>query len=57
VHFTPNDLIFAYCSFLGEGKLILAGLSNLSAVSLTLVNNFSTVSWTSAINFWLFGYF
>ncbi len=28
VHFTPKDLSFAYFSFLGEGKLILAGLSN-----------------------------
>jgi hypothetical protein len=27
VHFTPKDCIFAYFSFLGEGKLILAGLS------------------------------
>ncbi len=28
VHFTPKDWSFAYFSFLGEGKLILAGLSN-----------------------------
>ncbi len=27
VHFTPKDWIFAYFSFLGVGKLILAGLS------------------------------
>ncbi len=27
VHFTTKDWIFAYFSFLGEGKLILAGLS------------------------------
>ncbi len=27
MHFTPKDWIFAYFSFLGEGKLKLAGLS------------------------------
>ncbi len=26
MHFTPKDWIFAYFSFSGEGKLILAGL-------------------------------
>jgi hypothetical protein len=55
---------FAYFSFLGVGKLILAGLSNcrcclknLSALSLTLSNNFSAVSLTPAINFRLLGFF
>ncbi len=66
MHFTPKDQIFAYFSFLGEGKLILAGLyslvsltppKNLSAVSLTPVNSFSAVSLTPAINFRPFGYF
>jgi hypothetical protein len=58
VHFTPKDWSFAYFSFLGGGKLILARLSkNLSAVSLTPVNDFSAVSLTPAINFWLLGYF
>ncbi len=67
MQFTPKDWSFAYFSFLGVGRLILAGLSNrrcrwhrppknLSAVSLTPVNNFSAVSLTPAINFRLFGF-
>ena len=27
MHFTPKDWIFAYFSFIGEGKIILAELS------------------------------
>jgi hypothetical protein len=65
VHFTPKDWIFAYFSFLGVGKLILAGLyirrcrwhRRTSAVSLTPVNSFSAVSLTPAINFRPSGYF
>ncbi len=42
MQFTPKDWIFAYFSFLGEDKLILAGLSY-SPVSLTPPKNLSAV--------------
>ncbi len=44
-----------FCSFFifRYGKLIL----DLSAVSLTLLDSFLVLSFTSAINLWLFGYF
>ncbi len=62
---TPKDFIFAYFSFLGVGKLILARLSirgchrhhRKLAVSLTPVNCFLVVSLAPTINFRLFGYF
>ncbi len=57
--FTLVNLIFAYFSISGVGKLIFAALSylNLSAVSLTPVNSFLAVSLTPAINFRLFVFF
>jgi hypothetical protein len=66
VHFTSKDKIFANFSFLGVGKLILAGLSYrrcqrhdkkfIGGVGDT-GNSFSAVSLTMVINFRLFGYF
>ncbi len=59
MHFTPKDWSFAYFSFLGVGKLLLAEFSNhrcrwhrqnLSVVSLTPLNSLSPVSLTPVIN-------
>ncbi len=60
MHFTPKDWSFAYFSFLGLGKLILAGLSN-RWCPWHRRKIFRPCRWhqstTPPINFRLFGYF